>query len=116
MNRTRDYYRKMRAKYIRKRKRIGLQNYHWKWEYAHDGMYSKGKVHCSCPMCSPKTRNKGKRRYKTGNYEKSLNYKHSDLQKIDSMNQEFMEYSTMIVGCVYNDYDDFIDVEENNNY
>ena len=92
MNRTRDYYRKMRAKHIRRTKIIGLKTYHWKWEYAHDGMYAKGKVHCSCPMCSPKTRNKGSRRYKAGNYDKALNYKHSDMQDIISMDQQIKDF------------------------
>ena len=55
MNRTRDYYRKMRAKHIKRKKRIVS---HWKWfedgYYPHDGMYSKGKIHCSCPLCKAK--------------------------------------------------------------
>lgn len=56
MNRTRDYYRKMRAKHIKRKKAI-IDNI-WHWDeygytfYAHDGMYSKNKIHCSCPLCS----------------------------------------------------------------
>lgn len=55
--------------------------------------YSKNKIHCSCPMCSAKTRNKGKRR-KAGNYSPSINYKISEKRKIDSMNYEIenMDY------------------------
>ena len=41
--------------------------------------YSKNKIHCSCPMCSPKTKNKGKRARK--NYNPTHNYKPSDLRK-----------------------------------
>ena len=52
--------------------------------------YSKNKIHCSCPMCSPKTRNKGRRDRK--NYMRSLNYKPSDLRKIISMDDEMLEY------------------------
>lgn len=55
MNRSRDYYRKMRAKHIKRKKNIVS---HWKWfengYYPYDGMYSKGKIHCSCPLCKEK--------------------------------------------------------------
>lgn len=51
MNRTRDYYRKQRARAIKRKKRIakvyrGIRGY-----YPSDGYYSKRKVHCSCGMC-----------------------------------------------------------------
>ena len=39
--------------------------------------YSKGKIHCSCPMCSAKTRRNG--------------YKISDLRKIDSLQSSLDE-------------------------
>lgn len=57
MQRTRDYTRKMRAKHIKRKKSIV---HHWKWfgeYYPHDGMYSKGKIHCSCRMCRGKDYN-----------------------------------------------------------
>ena len=54
--------------------------------------YSKNKIHCSCPMCSAKTRNKGKRRYKDGNYARHLNYKISDLKRQISMDDEAFDY------------------------
>jgi len=50
------------------------------------GYLNKGKIHCSCYLCSAKTRNKGKRRHLYGNYAPNLNYKISDLKKIQSMN------------------------------
>ena len=50
--RSREYTRRMRAKHIKRKKRI-VSN--WRWfengYYPHDGMYSKGKIHCSCKMC-----------------------------------------------------------------
>lgn len=53
--RTRAYTRKMRAKHIKRKKAIVS---HWSWfengYYPYDGMYSKGKIHCSCPMCKSK--------------------------------------------------------------
>ena len=57
MNRTRDYYRKMRAKHIKRKKRItshyGAFRDGFPY-YSHDGKYSKNKVHCSCPLCKEK--------------------------------------------------------------
>ena len=55
MARTRAYTRKMRAKHIKRKKNIVSQ-----WScfengyYPHDGMYSKGKIHCSCSLCKSK--------------------------------------------------------------
>ena len=48
--------------------------------------YSKNKIHCSCSLCSAKTRNKGHRRYKIGNYAPSKFYTASDLRKLDKLN------------------------------
>lgn len=55
MSRTRAYTRKMRAKQIKRKKKI-VSHWHWFEEgyYPHDGMYSKGKIHCSCPLCKAK--------------------------------------------------------------
>lgn len=63
------------------------------WEY-YDNLhqYSKNKIHCSCSMCSTKTRNKGRRRYKAGNYNRNLNYKASELRRLLAMDEEEMEY------------------------
>ena len=54
MNRSRDYYRKQRARVIRRKQKIihGLNDY---WHVEHAGMLSKGKIHCSCPMCRHKS-------------------------------------------------------------
>ena len=59
MNRTRDYYRKMRAKHIKRKKAItshysGSDTFSY---YSEDGMYSKNKIHCSCRMCREKDYN-----------------------------------------------------------
>ena len=56
--------------------------------------YSKNKIHCSCPMCSPKTRNKGRRNRK--NYQRALNYKASELKRQISMDDEELEYTGSI--------------------
>jgi len=54
--------------------------------------YSKNKIHCSCAMCSAKTKNKGRRRFLHGNYAPSRNYKISDQRKINSMNDDIKNY------------------------
>ena len=48
--------------------------------------YSKNKIHCSCPMCSAKTKNKGKRRAK--DYSRSFNPNPSMQRRIDEMDYE----------------------------
>lgn len=60
MTRTRSYRREVRNKTIARKKRIcraiygasigGFEN-PGAW-YKHDGQYSKGKIHCSCKMCT----------------------------------------------------------------
>ena len=56
------------------------------WEY-YDNLhqYSKNKIHCSCPLCSQKTKNKGKRARK--NYNPTHNFKASDVRKFEKMIQ-----------------------------
>ena len=57
MERTRAFTRKMRAKHITRKKKI-VSHWHWWGDnpsyYPHDGMYSKGKIHCSCKLCKSK--------------------------------------------------------------
>ena len=53
--------------------------------------YSKNKIHCSCAQCSKKTRNKGYRRTAKKNYNRSINWKKSDLIKIEAMSADLKE-------------------------
>ena len=57
--------------------------------YEHDGQYIKGKIHCSCPLCSAKTNNRGR-------HGAAMNYKHSDCLKNDSMKSQEDEYEVNI--------------------
>lgn len=83
--RNRDYmWRKARHK-----QRLDHKISHWPY-YNNLHQYSKNKIHCSCPDCSPKTRNKGRRDRK--NYAPSINYKHSDLIKQTKMDIDEKEY------------------------
>ena len=79
--------RKSIIKALRKR-RIDHEVYNY-----HDGdgfydnlhQYSKNKIHCSCPMCSAKTKNKGHR--KKNWWAPSRNYTISDLRKIQKLEE-----------------------------
>lgn len=90
MNRDRNYYREQRAKHIRRKKYICQKCYGWDY-YDHDGSYSKGKIHCSCPLCAAKTNN---RRRKSNKYApaKFTNWKASDLKKLEELDNQEKEY------------------------
>jgi hypothetical protein len=63
------------------------------WEYYSNlHQFSKNKIHCSCPLCSAKTRNKGKRRKNAHSSALSLNYKISDLRKIQRLEMSKEDY------------------------
>ena len=84
MNRDRAYYRKMAFKKAKRKRDIDIALSPWGTPMFNNlHQYSKEKIHCSCPMCSAKTRNKGKR--KRNNYNPSINYKISDLKRIMAM-------------------------------
>ena len=55
------------------------------------GRLDGNKIHCSCPSCRNKTRNKGKKR--RGNYHRSINYKLADLKRQISMDDQQKEYT-----------------------
>lgn len=78
--RRKDYYKG------RRKKNIVLSIYKVPW-YKHDGQYIKGKIHCSCPICTSKTRDR--KRAWSGSI---VHYKHSDQQKMDRMHSQIEEY------------------------
>lgn len=45
--------------------------------------YSKNKIHCSCPMCSAKTRTKGNSKQK--GMAPTINHKISEIRKIQKL-------------------------------
>ena len=64
--------------------------YHHDW-YDNLHQYSKNKIHCSCPWCSPRTRNKGRHR-NTKNYAPSINYKMMDKRRQMAMDEDEKEF------------------------
>jgi hypothetical protein len=53
--------------------------------------YSKNKIHCSCPTCSAKTRNKGHRR-KRKNYAPAINYRRMDMRRQMAMTADELDF------------------------
>ena len=87
MKRDRAYFREMRERHIKRKKRIA-NSYSYPLKLKFDGMYSKGKIHCSCWMCQRKTNNK----HRKIAYTPLHDWKHNDLQKMDRMKEEEKEY------------------------
>lgn len=53
-HKTEQYRRFQRENHIAKRKRIAKECYGGDgWVYANEGVFNKGKVHCSCALCRP---------------------------------------------------------------
>ena len=53
MNRTKEFYRIQRARHINRKVRI-IKEQNDYWHYKYKGELSKGKIHCSCWLCSGK--------------------------------------------------------------
>ena len=91
MERGSIYHRRMRENHIRRKKRI--VSHYWGADefpyYKHDGMYSKNKIHCSCPLCAAKTNNKGCK-WKCGSGQVK-NWKHSDLQRLQLLHDQIVD-------------------------
>lgn len=93
----RENRRRSILKALRKR-RIDSQVYDYDRDYGfYDNLhqYSKNKIHCSCPLCSAKTRNKGHSRYK--GMVPGVNYKISDVRKINRLEYQDGEETTDVL-------------------
>lgn len=78
---------KRRKNNFRKAKHKAYLDKHVSWcpMYNNLHQYSKNKIHCSCPWCSPKTKRRSKSKsWGPGHY----NYKISDQRKVDRMEDE----------------------------
>ena len=83
LRRKRDFAHALRKK---RHERAGINFDASPW-YDNLHQYSKNKIHCSCPMCSAKTRNKGNSKHK--GMSRPINYKISDIRKIQKL--EYVE-------------------------
>ena len=94
MKRTSAYHREMAWRHAIRKRRIAREVYPESpgWEYYPNlHQFSKNKIHCSCPFCSAKTRNKGKRRKNAHGFSPAINYKPSDMRKIVAMDMDEKE-------------------------
>lgn len=83
-NRTRAYYRIMRKRHIaRKARKCTACGAEWYAEGQARGKLSKGKIHCSCPMCSAKTKH-----YANKPNRSVQSWKHTDRQKLLHLQQQ----------------------------
>ena len=102
---ARHHFRKTK---IRHKRQIALAVYNEEY-YDVEGKYDKGKVHCSCPMCTAKTggrTNQSRGAVYQGPYlgaghgtrlcgtkhRRDCNYKASDLRKVNGMDAQYAEF------------------------
>jgi hypothetical protein len=89
--RSRAYNRDISYRKAIRKRRLDRECFRYSPYYTNLHQYSKNKIHCSCPMCSRKTKNKGRKRLRHGNYDKSISYKMSDLKTQLSMDDHVYE-------------------------
>ena len=92
---SRAYNRDITRRKALSRRRLARKIYPYSDEDYYDNLhqYSKNKIHCSCPMCSAKTRNKRKRNGNGWGFAPSINYKISDKRKVEAMEEDLKENS-----------------------
>ncbi|MFX3660983.1 MAG: hypothetical protein ACE3JN_13085 [Ectobacillus sp.] len=74
-NRNRAYYRHHRRRAIKRKSKIAEHN---GWYVPSNGYFAKGKVHCSCWMCSQKTNKDG--------------FPHSQIIQLERLNSQLSDY------------------------
>ncbi|HWO97758.1 MAG TPA: hypothetical protein VNM45_15770 [Bacillus sp. (in: firmicutes)] len=74
-NRNRSYYRHHRKRVIQRKAKIAKQ---LGWHVTYEGQFAKGKVHCSCWMCSQKTNRNG--------------FPHSQITQLEGLNNQLSDY------------------------
>lgn len=93
------------AKALRKARIIKKQNNYWHYTSLHE--LSKGKIHCSCPICSAKTNDKNNKSHGPIDENKQhssrfssthcrygrKNWKYCDRKKIDNMKDQINKYT-----------------------
>ncbi len=81
--RKNDFHKALRKQKLDENLSGNISNYRL---YDNLHQYSKNKIHCSCGLCSCKTKNKGHRRRVPHNYYPSYNPCTRDRRRIDAMN------------------------------
>lgn len=83
-NRTTAYRRHKRYAAINRKKNIIRDAWRGEWHCKYDGSLSKGKIHCSCPMCRSKS------------YDQA---RMSDIRVADRMLDQLEEYNLVNSGA-----------------
>lgn len=73
-----DYVKAIRKRRIDRETSPQCWNHDW---YDNLHQYSKNKIHCSCPMCSAKTNNRGRK----GSWEPNITWSITDRRKLDAL-------------------------------
>ncbi|OME79211.1 hypothetical protein BK122_21550 [Paenibacillus pabuli] len=71
--RNQAYYRHHRKRVIQRKKQLAVR---YGWSYKFEGIFAKGKIHCSCWWCCEKT--------------KRLGYPKSELSRIADCTQQLL--------------------------
>lgn len=102
MEKTRAYRRYLRHRAIARKLGIIQRTNCWYIENGYEGKLAKGKIHCSCAMCSPKVNMKSKNR-KRGSGEKILGneilYKVSEERKLQHLYSEGFKNENIYGPC-----------------
>lgn len=78
MKKNNGYYRYQHKKHALRHKKITEQVYGCSDYFNEFNKYDSFKIHCSCPMCSAKTNNKG-------HYGIAMNWSPRDRRQLDEM-------------------------------
>lgn len=91
MQKNKSYRRYQHKKHAIRHKKITKQIYNIDNYFDTFNKYDSFKIHCSCPWCSPRTRNKGRHR-NTKNCAPSINYKMMDKRRQMAMDDDEKEF------------------------
>lgn len=80
-NRNRAYSRFQRIRIIIKKKKLAKMN---GFTYRSDGYLAKGKIHCSCWMCSVKTKRDG--------------FPHAQIKKLQATDADLKDFKSRLKG------------------
>ena len=91
---SRKYSRRMSYLKALRKQRLDKERSAGRWPLYYNNLheYSKGKIHCSCPLCSAKTRNKGRHR----KYAPAINYRRMDMRRQMAMSADEQDYNSHI--------------------
>ena len=92
MNKDRAYYRYQHKKHALRHKRITEEVYQEKNYFNDFNKYDTFKIHCSCPLCSAKTNNKGKH-----SSSPPFNPSISDIRKIEQMDAQEQDFTSSAI-------------------